>query len=277
MMFLESIVNTPYNRTGCNAYISPIGLRKNINPINYMSVILGSNSDVATIQNHGERYTPEHRRAINSLPEPQRTIAHKNIITGEYVDSVYSKWITNTREGREFIDFLRREGNGKPNPGSIEEIFVVNGPDGMVAATMPDYVKSNIIINADFYEEYCNKISSMTGRSKDEVLARYIIPHELGHSFIQTAKDRNRPEPEVEFHNDMQMIRFYMGLANKYANDPKASEYITDAQVFTIRYSGTAREVMDKYISQNMPKKLRNENSKDSNDENNNLEYRLAA
>lgn len=200
----------------------------------------------------GEVYTPDDKDQLNPLPPYKRDKAHENLLTGQYVDKVYQKFLESI-EGKEFINYLKKNGNGKGNPGKLEEILVVNKGEGLVAATMPDYVKSNIIINADYIDAYCSQMSSLTGLSYDDILTNVLV-HELNHYFGQTKSELNQPENRVEFDNDSSLIEFYMDMAKKYPED--SDRYVRKAEAFTQRYQGKDRDKMDDYIAKNAPEQV---------------------
>jgi hypothetical protein len=220
------------------------------NNINYMAAAIDPDGNVQTSQAPGEIYSPEAQAQVSKLPGNVRNKVHKNILTGQYIDKVYQKFL-NSVEGKEYVDMLRRRGNGKSNPGRLEEIIVANQGDGIVAATMPGYVKANIIINADFIDNYAQSISSRWGLEYDDVLNNILV-HEMNHYFLQGKKDFKKPEFMVEFHNDFSSIEFYMDLAKKYPQE--ASFYTRKAEVFTERYGGKALDKMQKYITKNASK-----------------------
>lgn len=217
-----------------------------------MSAEIDRNGNVATSQAPGENYGPKEQAQVYNLPEDIREKTHKNILTGQYVDKVYSE-LMNSVEGKEYVNMLKRHGNGKSRPGRLEEIIVTNQGEGLVAATMPDYMKANIIINNDYLDTYCSQMASITGLSYDDVLKTILI-HEMNHYFLQDEADLKKPEHQVEYQNDLNSINFYMDLANKYPE--LMDEYITKAKLYTSRYDGDALESMNKQISDNLPQSL---------------------
>lgn len=217
-----------------------------------MSAEIGRDGNVTTSQVPGEYYGPKEQAQVNNLPENVKDKVHENILTGQYVDKVYSD-LMNSVEGKEYVNMLKRHGNGKSKPGRLEEIIVTNQGEGLVAATMPDYVKANIIINHDYIDTYCSQMASITGLSYDDVLKTILI-HEMNHYFLQDNADLKKPEPQVEYQNDLSSIQFYMGLANKYPE--LMDEYVAKAKIYTSRYNNNELGSMNDYISNNLPPSL---------------------
>jgi predicted metallopeptidase len=214
----------------------------------YMSAAIGPDGNVVTEQAPGEIYTDEDRAQVSNIPSYGENI-HNNIITGQYIDAVYQDFL-NSREGQEYVAHLRRHGNGKRMPGILEKIIVTNEGKGKVAATLPNHVKSNLIVNADYIDQAAQEFSRKTGLSYEDAIKGFII-HELNHYFFQSSKDLRQSIPKVEFDNDFSLVKFYMSLANKI---PEQKElYIKKARLFTERYGGDIKKVMDSYIEKNRP------------------------
>lgn len=165
---------------------------------------------------------------------------------GKKIDYIYQNFM-NSYEGKQFVEYMRKNGNGTPGTGSIDDILIVNKGEGLVAATIPDALRKNLIINQDYINRYAMSISSATGLSYEKVIES-IIAHELYHIYGQTRSERSSSdEKEIEFNNDLSLIQFYTGLA---MDDPDNSDiYLTKAKLFTTRYDGQYREDMEQIIS----------------------------
>jgi hypothetical protein len=198
---------------------------------------------IVTQQQPGESFDGIEGKLNNVHPIYRKDISEKFEL-GKKIDSIYQKFINST-EGKEFVKYLKNNGNGTGNPGNIDDILIVNKGEGLVAATMPDAVRKNLIINQDYINQYAVTVSSLTGLSYEQVIES-VISHELHHIYGQTSSERRGNEKKIEFNNDLSLIRFYTGLAKK---DSENSEtYLSKAKLFTIRYDGQHRQDMDKII-----------------------------
>lgn len=243
----------------------------NFDNIYQMAAAVGPDG-VTTHQESGEIYTAADQAKVLSLPIPEKEQIDKNLLTGQYIDQVYRE-LMNSEEGKAFVEYLKKYGNGRRKPGSIDDIFVKNLGDGVVAATMPEHVRGNIIINADYIHKWARDIERRTGMPYKEAIKAAII-HEIGHYDWQPKSDMKKPVEEIEFNNDYSNIRFYVGLANKnIRNQAKRDLYIGKAELLASRYGGKAREFLENY----MQRKLEKEKSIEKISNNTSLEYRIAA
>ncbi len=202
--------------------------------------------------------------SLDGLDEKLRDVhpVYRKNITGKFelgkeIDNIYQD-LMNSYEGREFVQYLRKNGNGTGNTGNIDDIFVVNKGKGMVAATIPDAVRKNLIINQDYIMEYANAMSSATGKSVEEMIKLAIV-HELHHIYGQTPTQRTGEEGKIEYNNDLSLIKFYSGLAQKDVEN--GGQYLDYAKIFTVRYGGEYRKNMDNIIA-DAEKSLSNSYSK---------------
>jgi hypothetical protein len=209
----------------------------------YMSASIGPNGAITTEQQPGEEYTARDANQVRSIPGVGEKI-HENILTGQYIDRVYSRFIR-SQEGKAYIRFLKKYGNGKRNPGELESILVGNYGDGMVAATLPGKAKANIIINADYIHQYADNATRHFGLAYDQALEVAII-HELNHYFKQTRHELRQQENKVEFNNDFSLVRFYMGLMKKDSANKEL--YLKKTELLRSRYGGDFRKKMDAYV-----------------------------
>jgi len=218
-------------------------ISKSKNRIYPMSAAL-TREGIVTQQSPGESFDGLEEKLSNVHPIYRGDISGKFEL-GKKIDSIYQKFMNST-EGTEFVQYLKNNGNGTDNPGSLDDILIVNKGKGLVAATMPDAVRKNLIINQDYIDQYAVTVSSLTGLNYEQVIES-IISHELHHIYGQTSSERRGNEKKIEFNNDLSLIKFYTGLAKK---DSENSEtYLSKAKLFTIRYDGQHRQDMDKIIS----------------------------
>lgn len=211
--------------------------------LNKMSVSITPDG-IVTRQSSGESVKDIEDR-LGRLPPAYKHDAKEKFILGAKIDSIYRDFI-NSDEGREFIKYLRNNGNGTPRTGTVDDFFVVNEGENLVAATVPDAIRKYIIINQDSIERYAEMLSYSTGLSREDAI-KGILAHELHHLYGQTRSERSGLEHKVEYHNDISLVRFYTGLAMK---DPANSDlYLAKAKLFTVRYDGDYRESMDDVIA----------------------------
>lgn len=211
-----------------------------------MSAIITPNG-VATHQRPGEIYGPNEKEQVSKLPYPARGNVEKNIMTGKYIDNLYQNFIEST-EGKEFIKYLRKTGNGRPNTGTIDDIITINQGDNVVAATMPGQTKGNLILNADFIDKYASRMAGITGLSYDDVLTE-VIKHELRHFYGQSSLTLQKPNEYVEVENDIGLIKFNLMMSKMF---PLQNEfYLKKAGLHTKRYQGEVRNLMEQYIKRN--------------------------
>lgn len=198
---------------------------------------------IVTQQSPGESFDGLDEKLKNVHPVHRENIKGKYRL-GEKIDSIYQKFI-NSREGKEFVNYLKKNGNGISKTGSIDDILVVNKGEGIVAATVPDAVRKNLIINQDYIDEYVTTASSATGLSYQQVIENVLV-HELHHIYGQTRSERTGNEKDIEYNNDISLIKFYTGLAKKDVEN--SDVYLTKAKLFTARYDGKHRKTMDEMI-----------------------------
>jgi len=213
----------------------------------YMSAVISPDGDVMTRQHPSERYTSQTKQQVQQLPPVIRQKTHKNLITSDYVAKVLEDYLS-SEEGKELVTHLRKHGRWgrRQKAGSIDDLIVINAGERMVAATMPESVRSNLIINADFYDTYARRMAAETGLSYKEAIEG-VIAHELHHYYGQSQSELRQPTPIVEFKNDAALVKFYVGLAGKHPEH--AEHYFKKARLFTKRYGGVPRAAMDLYIN----------------------------
>jgi len=168
----------------------------------------------------------------------------KNYGLKDKINSIYQKFI-NSEEGKEFIKYLKQKGNDTARTGTIDDILIVNKGKELVAATTPDSKRKNLIINKDYIGDYVEAASNATGLTKDQVVEN-IIAHELHHIYGQKLSERRGNVKDIEYNNDISLIKFYTGLAQKYVEH--SDTYLTKAKLFASRYEGTKRSTMDELI-----------------------------
>ncbi|MGV8140982.1 MAG: hypothetical protein ACP5NW_00920 [Candidatus Woesearchaeota archaeon] len=233
-----------FNMKRNNGYFRAKNLRNNsINNINRMSAVL-TPEGIVTQQSPGESLEGLDERVDHLHPVYRSDIKGKFRL-GEQIDSIYQNFI-NSGEGKEFIKYLKRTGNGTSKPGSIDDILVVNKGEGMVAATMPDLVRKNLIINEDYIDEYVNMATSTSGLSREQVIENILV-HELHHIYGQKPSERRGKEIHIEYNNDISLVKFYTELAKKDVDN--SDVYLTKAKLFTARYNGEYRKSMDSMIA----------------------------
>jgi len=210
--------------------------------INKMSAVLTPEGNMTT-QSQGESLEGLEYILRNVPPEKRKDVEEKFRL-GTWIDSIYIDFIRSS-EGQEFIKYLKRNGNGTPRTGVIDDIHVINGGDGLVAATMPDYFRKNLIINQDSIISYARTLSDYTGLSIVDSI-KGILAHEIRHIYGQTRAERRGPEHKVEYNNDVGNVEFYTGLAKK--DVANSDFYLAKAKLFTVRYDGEYRKNMDHMI-----------------------------
>lgn len=216
--------------------------RKSTNKVLPMSAAL-TPEGIVTQQSPGESFDGIEEKLQNVDPIYRRDISEKYDL-GKQIDNIYQNFMNST-EGKEFVQYMKRNGNGTPGTGTIDDIIIVNKGEGLVAATMPDAVRKNLIVNQDYINQYAMTVSSLTGLDYDKVVES-IIAHELHHIYGQTRVERTGKEKDIEFNNDLSLIQFYTGLAQE--DTINSDLYLTKAKLFTIRYDGEHRQDMDKII-----------------------------
>lgn len=220
------------------------GVHSRIYPRIDMSAILTPDG-IMTHQEPGEVYGKAEQGEVDALPEPLRTEAHENFMTGQYINRIYDGLMASDM-GRNFVGYMRRVGNGEPDTGSIEDIYVESGGRGNVAATIPDAARRNLIVYADDLDCFCNRISNLYDMLSYDDIAAVVIMHELFHNYGQTKEQRTAPVEQIEFHNDYNLINFFINEAN---NNPNQREYFRQmAKVVTERYSISDRAQLQNYI-----------------------------
>lgn len=227
-----------------NYFMSKVNYSNFNNKILPMSAIL-TPEGIITQQSPGESLDglEEKMKNQNVHPVYRRDISEKFEL-GKQIDNIYQNFM-NSYEGQQFIRYLKRNGNGTPGTGSIDDILIVNKGEGLVAATMPDTMRKNLIINQDYINQYAMIVSSLTGLSYEKVVES-VIAHELHHIYGQTRSERSGNEKNIEFNNDLSLIQFYTGLAQDAPED--SDIYLAKAKLFTIRYTGQKKQDMDKII-----------------------------
>jgi hypothetical protein len=224
-------------------FMSEIPYNKSKNKIYQMSAAL-TPEGIVTQQSPGESFEGLEKKLSNVDSIYRRDISGKFEL-GKKIDSIYQNFMNST-EGKEFVKYMKRNGNGTPGTGSIDDILIVNKGEGLVAATIPDALRKNLIINQDYINQYAMTVSSVTGLSYEKVVES-IIAHELHHIYGQTRIERSgNDEKKIEFNNDLSLIQFYTGLAQE--DSANSDLYLTKAKLFTIRYDGQHRQDMDKII-----------------------------
>lgn len=199
---------------------------------------------IVTQQSPGESFNGIEEKLQNVHPIYRSDISEKFEL-GKQIDKIYQNFM-NSYEGQQFIKYMQRNGNGTPGTGTIDDIIIVNKGEGLVAATIPDALRKNLIINQDYINQYAMTVSSLAGLSYEKVVGS-IIAHELHHIYGQTRSERNGgDEKSIEFNNDLSLIQFYTGLAQDSSEN--SDLYLTKAKLFTIRYDGQHRKDMDKII-----------------------------
>jgi hypothetical protein len=218
------------------------------NSLNYarmhkMAAAVAPDGSIITQQSPGESLDGLEER-VEHLPPVYKSDVKGKFRLSDHVDSVYQNFI-NSDEGQEFIKYLKSNGNGTSRTGTIDDILVVNKGKGMVAATIPDLVRKNLILNQDYIDEYVDMAVSASGLSREQVVENIIV-HELHHIYGQKPSERRGKESGIEYNNDISLVKFYTGLARKDMEN--SDTYLTKAKLFTARYGGTYRKNMDEMI-----------------------------
>ena len=108
-------------------------------------------------------------------------------------------------------------------------------------------MRKNLIINQDYIEEYVSLASSVTNLSREQIIENILV-HELHHIYGQTSSQRSGIEKNIEYNNDISLVKFYVELAKKDIDN--SDTYLAKAELFTVRYDDKYRKNMDGIIEE---------------------------